>query len=111
MTGVLGVLADNRVAVYLGGLGGIGGLRLFVPASPMRALGVALLLGLMTATYAAELWLAADADPARPLLVVPGLAGVVVGVWLVLVGTLPGLLFVAGGLLFLHRGTVGGGRR
>jgi hypothetical protein len=62
----------------------------------------------MTATYAAELWLAADAEPARPLLVVPGLVGVVGGVWLALLGTLPGVLFVAGGLLFLHRGIVGG---
>lgn len=106
-TWFVSALADRRTSVYAAGLVGILGLRLALPSSAGRALAVALLLGVMVVTYAGELWLAADRRVARPLLLVPGVAGVVGGFWLVLVGRLPGLLFVAGGLLFLNRGIVG----
>jgi hypothetical protein len=106
-TRILTALADRRSAVYAGALVGIVGVRVVAPASTVRALVVALLVGVMVVTYAGELWLAADEAVAQPLLVVPGVAGVVGGLWLVFTGTVPGLLFVAGGLLFVNRGIVG----
>lgn len=96
-------LATRRWWVYGGGLAAIVVLRVLLPPSGPRALAVAVALGVMVLTYALELWLAADGGVARPALLAVGIVGVVVGLWLPLTGTLAGLPFAAGGLLFCSR--------
>ncbi|MGB9930823.1 hypothetical protein [Haloarcula amylolytica] len=105
MTGSISpeALATRRWWVYGGGLVAIVGLRTALSSSGLRAFGAALVLGVMALTYASELWLAADGRVASPGLLLAGFAGVVAGLWLTLTGTLAGLLFAAGGLLFCNR--------
>jgi len=104
-----GTLLRLRWAIYCGGLTLIFGMRsLAVPSTPRR-FAASLLLGVMVLTYAGELWAEADERPARPAALIPGIAGVVVGIWLALGGSLPGLLFIGGGLLFLNRSMTGRG--
>lgn len=106
---VLQRLVDRRLWVYGGGLACILLARTATPPSSARALAVSLVLGAMVLTYAAELWHSTDQPTVRPLVLTAGVAGVVVGCWVVLTGRLAGLLFLAGGLLFVNRGLVGGG--
>lgn len=96
-------LVARRLWVYGGGLAGIILLRTQLPGSWTRTLLVSLVLGAMVLTYASELWLTADGQVARPELLVVGGIGIVAGIWLALRGTLPGVLFAGGGLLFLNR--------
>lgn len=103
----LATLVDRRLWVYGGGLAVVLVVRSLAAPSAGRALAVSLVLGVMVLTYAAELWHAAEQPVVRPGLLGAGVAGVVVGCWLVLTDTLAGLVFVAGGLLFLNRGLAG----
>lgn len=96
-------LVRRRWWVYCGGLGLILGMRFLVAPSTARRLAASLLLGVMVLTYAGELWVGADKRLDRPLLLVPSVAGIVGGIWLALDGSLPGLLFTGGGLLFLNQ--------
>jgi hypothetical protein len=105
----LAALVDRRLWVYGGGLAAVLLVRTLLAPSAGRALAVSLVLGVMVLTYAAELWHAAEQPSVRPGLLGAGVAGVVAGCWLVLTDTLAGLVFVAGGLLFLNRGLTGGG--
>lgn len=110
MTGLqLQPLVDRRLVVYGGGLAGILLVRTATPPSSLRALVVSLLLAVMVLTYGAELWHSADQPTVRPEVLGIGLLGVVAGTWVVLTGTLGGLLFLAGGLLFVNRALAGGG--
>lgn len=103
-------LAARRWWVYGGCLAAIVALRTALSSSGLRAFGVSLVLGVMVLTYASELWLAADGRVASPALLLVGFVGVVAGLWLTLTGTLVGLLFAGGGLLFCNRAmaTTGG---
>lgn len=69
----------------------------------MRRVAASLLLGVMVLTYAGELWVGADKRLDRPLMLIPSVAGIVGGIWLALTGSVPGLLFAGGGLLFLNQ--------
>lgn len=100
-------LAARRWWLYGGGLGVILALRVQFVESTARLFVVSVVLGVMVLTYAAELWHAGDGGDAKPALVVLGYVGVVAGVWLALSGTLPGVLFAGGGLLFLKQGLPG----
>jgi hypothetical protein len=101
-------VVDRRRWIYAGGVAAV----LLVRSAPLprsvRMLVVAAVLAGMILTYAAELWLRAGDDVRRPLSLLFGVAGVAAGVWLALTGTLAGVLFVGGGLLFFRRGIVGG---
>jgi len=104
-------LASRRWWIYAGGIAGIALLRT-QPVSPgVRALLTGLTLGIMVLTYASERWIAAGRRVARPSLFVIGVGGIVAGIWLVLRGTLPGLLFAGGGFVFLDRSMTGDGER
>lgn len=110
MTGLpLQKLVDRRLWVYGGGLTGIFLVRTATPPSSLRALVVSLVLAVMVFTYALELWHSADRPSVRPAVLGVGLLGIVLGGWVVLTGTLGGLLFLAGGLLFVNRALAGGG--
>ncbi|WP_181691784.1 hypothetical protein [Natronomonas sp. LN261] len=102
-------LVRLRWGIYCGGLTLILGMRSLAAPSTSRRFFSSLLLGVMVLTYAGELWVEADERPARPVMLIAGIAGVVVGIWLALGGSLPGLLFTGGGLLFLNRSMTGRG--
>jgi hypothetical protein len=104
----LAALAERRWVVYGGGLALVLLARTTFAPSTGRRLLVAGVCCLMAATYAGELWVAADREVARPRLLVPAAVGLLVGLWLTLGGNLVGLLFLGGGVLFLGRG-IGGG--
>lgn len=93
--------------MYAGGLGLVVTGRTLLPSSPGRALGVSLVVGVMVLTYAGERWDEADRPDIRPWPVGVAVVGVVAGLWLTLTGRPPGLVFLAGGLLFLDRGVRG----
>ncbi|WP_273837106.1 hypothetical protein [Halococcus sp. PRR34] len=101
-------VVDRRLWIYAGGVAA----TLFVRSAPLsrsvRMLVVAAVLAGMVLTYAAELWLRAGDGVRRPLSLSFGVVGVAAGLWLVLTGTLAGVLFVGGGLLFFRRGIAGG---
>ena len=105
---LLETLVTRRLWVYGGGLAAILVVRTVAQPSALRALAVSFVLAALVATYAAEL--RADAGQARvkPIALALALAGIVAGCWLALTGRLMGVLFVAGGLLFLGRGLTGG---
>lgn len=108
MTSLVARLVARRWLIYAGGLGLVLTVRTLLPSSPMRALGVSLVVGAMVLTYAGERWDEADRPDVRSGLVGIAVVGVVAGLWLSLTGQLPGLVFLAGGLLFLDRGVRGG---
>ncbi len=102
-------LVARRWWSYAGGLALVLAARTLVAPSAGRALGVSLVVGVMVLTYAGERWVDADRPPVRPPLLAVAAVGVVAGLWLALTGRTPGLVFLAGGLLFLDRGVRGGG--
>jgi hypothetical protein len=108
MRGVLAGLVARRLWVYAGGLVVVLGVRTALAPSTARSAVAAVVLSVMVVTYAGELWLDADGPPVGRGSVAVGALGVAGGVWLTLGGDLRGLLFLAGGLLFLNRGLSGG---
>ncbi|MFC5368902.1 hypothetical protein [Salinirubrum litoreum] len=109
MRGLFAVLVDRRLWIYGGGLAAVLLVRSTLAASTLRSVVVAGVLSAMVVTYAGEVWLDADAASVGRVAVAVGVVGVAVGVFLTIGGDLRGLLFLAGGLLFLNRGL--GGRR
>lgn len=108
MSSLLERLADQRHAVYVGGVLAIIGFRVAPPpgmTEPVRSAAVSVILGTMTLTYGAELWLGADGDPGRPVVLGLGVTGVIAGAYLTLTDAfVVGLLFLGGGLLFVRLG-------
>lgn len=104
----LQTLAARRLWVYGGGLVAIVGLRALPYPQPLRIGITGLVLAVMVLTYVGE-QLDEGAEPG-PLLLVAGFAGVAAGSALALTGRLPGLVFLAGGMLFLRRALRGDDR-
>jgi hypothetical protein len=102
-------LVDRRLWIYGGGLAAVLLARSTLAATTLRSVVVAAALSVMIVTYAGEVWLDADAEAVGRLTVGGGVVGVALGVFLTVGGDVRGLLFLAGGLLFLNRGL--GGRR
>jgi hypothetical protein len=107
MRALFAALVARRLWVYGGGLLVVLGVRSSLPPSTGRSVVVAAVLSAMVVTYAGEVWLDAEAGSVGRLAVAGGVVGVAVGVFLTLGGDLRGLLFLAGGLLFLNRGLGG----
>lgn len=104
----LQTLAAHRLWVYGGGLATIVSFRALPSPRPLRVGMTGLVLAVMVLTYVGE-QLDAGTEPS-PLLLVAGFAGVAAGSALALTGRLPGLVFLAGGMLFLRRALRGDDR-
>ena len=107
MRALFAAVVARRLWVYAGGLLVVLGVRSTLAPSTARSVVVATVLSAMVVTYAGEVWFDADAASVGRLAVTGGVVGVAVGVFLTLGGDLRGLLFLAGGLLFLNRGLGG----
>lgn len=101
-------LVSHRYLVYVGGLGVIVGMRLTPVPEPVRVGVMTLVLAVMVLTFAGEQWEDDEDGVAQPTLLGLGVVGVVAGLALVLSEVIAGLLFLAGGLLFVKRGITGG---
>jgi len=104
----LQTLAARRLWVYGGGLATIVGLRALPSPQPLRVGMTGLVLAVMVLTYVGEQF--DEGTEPSPLLGVVGFAGVAAGSGLALTGRLPGLVVLAGGVLFLRRALGGDGR-
>lgn len=107
MRALIATLVARRLWIYGGGLAVVLLARTTLAVSTTRALVVAGALSVMVVTYAGEVWLDAEAESVGRVAVGGGVVGVAVGVFLAIGGDLRGLLFLAGGLLFLNRGLGG----
>jgi len=113
MTGgqVLRGLAARRLWVYAGGLAAVAAARLAPLPGAVRVGLASLALTAMVATYAGEQVADDGRVRVRSWPLAAGIAGVAAGVALALTGTLAGLVFLGGGLLFLRRALDTGGAR
>jgi len=105
---LLATLAARRLWIYGGGLATIGGLRAVPSPRILRVWITGLVLAVMVLTYVGEQF-DESSDPS-PVLLGVGFVGVVVGGALALTGRLPGLVFLAGGVLFVRRALRGDSR-
>lgn len=102
----LRTLVTHRLWIYGGGLVAILAARVLSVPRPFRVGIVGTVLAVMVLTYAGES-LGDSTRVDRPELLVIGMGGIAVGVALALLGRAVGLIFLAGGLLFVHRALVG----
>jgi hypothetical protein len=101
-TGLLHTLGRARWPVYAGGLAGLGLVRWAAPGPVFGPALAGCLLAVMALAYAGER-LGESEAVRRPFLLLVGVVGVGGGGALASSGSLAGLAFVAGGLLFVRR--------